>query len=95
MKKSPKKKAEKKAEPQFSISLTIGGKTYKGSGATPAEALSALSHPPKLMAKGIVCVSHGSARKEILLTPLMLKKLFYPSPSLRAVKAKQIFASMK
>lgn len=91
MAKSPKKKAEA----HYSITLTFGGKTYTGEGATPAEALGALPQPPKLMGKGTVAVAYDGIKKQMLMGPVQLKRLFYNSPGIQAVKAKQLFMLMK
>lgn len=93
MKKSPSKKAEKKAG--YAIKLTFGGKVYEGKGASPAEALGNLVQPPKLMGKGMVAVEYDGLKKQMLMGPVQLKRLFYNSPGIMAVKAKQLFMLMK
>ena len=54
------------------------------------EALQSLEHPGKIMAKGILTVSRGEKRRQILMMPMKVKQLFYTGPSLLAVKAKQL-----
>lgn len=95
MAKTPKKKATTPPAPQYSISLKLGDKTYEGTGATATEALGKLLKPAKMMIKGTVVVSDGQKKKTMLLTPVQLKRLFYNSPAIQAVKAKQLFMLMK
>jgi hypothetical protein len=90
-----KKSSPKKNSAAYSITLTFGGKQYKGSGSSPGEALASLERPPKLMAKGLVAVEYDGLKKQMLMSPVQLKRLFYNSPGIAAVKAKQIFMLMK
>lgn len=83
---------KKKIEPQYTITLLFGGKEYKGDGATPFQAVMSLQKPGKLMGRGIVTISNGKTTKKVSMTPVQLKRLFYLSPSLVEVKAKQLFA---
>ncbi len=80
---------------KFAISLTIGGKTYESSGETMLEALTALTRPAKIMAKGVLKLMNGDLKKELLLTPLRVKQLFFTSRGAKEVKAKQLEAGMK
>jgi hypothetical protein len=84
-----------KSKSNFSITLQLGNKTYKSSGATPTEALGALPKPNKIMAKGVVTVTAGKVKKELLLPPVKVKPLFYNSSGVQEVKAKQLFSLMK
>lgn len=79
----------------YTITLSIDGKDYKGEGDTPAEALASLEKPDKLMLKGTLTMTNGEESKFLILNPAQIKRLFYFSPSIRAVRAKQIFALMK
>ena len=89
---------KKVIEPQsanFGISLQLGGKIFSGSGETPLDALVHLPRPNKLMNKGILTMTSGAKKKELLLMPVKLKRVFYNSSSLRPVIAKQLFAELK
>lgn len=90
------KKTRTRAEkPAFSLTLVMGGRTYSGVGATEADALSNLERPNKIMAKGVLTVSSGDSKKVIAMTPLRIKQLFLTSRSLRAIRAKTVFAATK
>ena len=57
-------KENKKEE--YKISITLGGKVLKGSGATALEALQSIPTPDKIIAKGIFKISLGKLKKEIM-----------------------------
>lgn len=90
-----KAKSSPAAKEQCSITLTIGKDVYRGAGPTPTEALGALKRPAKIMSKGTVSVSMGSAVKSMLLQPVKIKRLFYNSRGVQDIIAKQLFALMK
>lgn len=71
----PKKIAEEK----YVISLQLGGKTLVGKGATTLEALRNIPVPEKIVGKGIIEITHGDKKKEMLFMPARLKRLFYPN----------------
>lgn len=79
----------------FSISLTLGGKTYTSSGETAFDALHAFVKPEKLTAKGIVTVEREGLKKTLLMTPVQLKRFFYQSPAMQRVRAKQLDIGLK
>lgn len=68
----------KKAESDFSISLTVGGQTIKSSAPSILEALVSLPVPKKIITKGSIAVSNGEKKAELLLTPIKMKRLLYP-----------------
>ena len=72
-----KKQLSKKKKPPYSITLQLADKTFKGQGESVAEALISMPKPEKIMAKGIVTVANGSLKKQILMYPMRLKRLFY------------------
>lgn len=88
-------KSPKAKKATYSLTLVMGGKTYKGTGETGADALNNLTKPDKIMAKGILTASSGKLSKDISMTPLRIKQLFLTSRSLRAIRAKTVFAAMK
>lgn len=88
----PKKVA--KAVPAFSISLQLGDRKYEGSGATAHEALMAVPKPDKMMGKGVLTITHGTLKKQMMFFPQRLKRLFY-SKNFQAIQAKQLALLMK
>lgn len=79
---------------KYSVTLVIGDKTYRGSGATPFEALYSLQKPVKNMSKGILTVSHGDNTRSVPITPVRIKQLFFTGKSLLEVKAKMVFMNL-
>ena len=79
----------------FIISLSLGDKTYKGQGENALEALTSMEKPVKIMHKGILTISNGSLKKELLMQPVKIKRLFFRSRSLLEVVAKQLAMGLK
>lgn len=81
--KTPKKRVKKAVEPdtsatpKFLITLKLADKTYLGQGETSLEALQAIPKPLKIVSKGTLCIEAEGKRKEILMYPVRLKRLFY------------------
>jgi hypothetical protein len=88
------KKTSKAKTPAFSITLTLGDKTYTSKGATALDALVALKQPEKIMGKGVVTLRQGDKMKTLLFYPQRLKRLFY-NPSFQAIQAKQLAILLK
>lgn len=78
----------------FSITLTIGDKTYTSKGDTALEALMNLKKPEKIVAKAIVTIRHGKLTKTQQFFPVRLKRLFY-NKLFQAIQAKQLALGMK
>lgn len=78
----------------YSLSLILGDKTYKSTGETVLDALQALEHPPKIMLKGVIIVKKGKLKKEQLMYPVRLKRLFY-NKNFLAIQAKYLEIGMK
>ena len=76
--------------PKYILELTMGDDQYKAKGDTVFEALLSLKKPSKIMAKGILTVSHGKNQKVLPMSPVRIKQLFFTGKSLLEVKAKQI-----
>lgn len=87
------KPTKPKATP-FEITLKLGDETYQSSGATVTDALSALTHPQKIMAKGILTVRQGDLSKTQLMMPVRLKRLFY-NKYFQQIMAKNLALGMK
>lgn len=85
-----KKKAQPAATSEYTITVKLGDKTYKGQGSTALAALSNIPKPTKIMNKGIITVEHGNLRRELMFMPVRLKRLFYSSPNFQAIHAKQL-----
>lgn len=85
----------KKATSAFSIKLVLGDKTYTSKGTTAFDALSALQKPEKIMAKGVLTLTHGTISKTILMYPPRLKRLFYGSDLFKEIQAKSLRLGLK
>ena len=70
----------------FKFHLDMCGVKSEGVGATALEALHALKPPVKITTKGVLTISVGDRKKEILLSVQRLKRLFYPNFQLVNVK---------
>lgn len=66
-------------QPEFSFSLKIGSQVLEGKGHTPLEALRAIERPIKIITKGVLTISHGDKKKEMLFNVPRLKRVFYPA----------------
>ena len=92
MGKTPKTKKTPKVEvaavPQYSISLTLGDKTYFSTGATAAEAFKKLPVPAKIVGKGFFSMENGARKFTKLYMPAQLKRLVRPSPMFRLINSK-------
>lgn len=64
-------------ETPYIITLKLGEETFKGQGETVADALVSMPRPEKIMAKGILTISQGNLKREMLMFPQRLKRLFY------------------
>lgn len=65
----------KKTNNEYKLSLTVGGETYTGAGATPLEALQSFNEPAKVTKQGVVTYSHGELSKTLTVTPFQIKSL--------------------
>lgn len=65
------------SEPPFIFSLNLGGNILVGKGATALEALRAIPVPNKIMSKGVLTISQGDKKKEMLFMVPRLKRIFY------------------
>lgn len=63
---------------EFVITLKIGQEIYRGSGVTAMEALENLPKPQKILLKGIVTVEKGEKKREQIMYPVRLRRLFWP-----------------
>lgn len=59
------------------FSLKIGSEVIESKGETILEALAALPRPDKIFLKGVLTISQGDKKTEILLQPQRIKRLFY------------------
>jgi hypothetical protein len=87
-------KKTKSPKDEFIVSLKLGDKTFEGTGKTALAALSAMPKPDKIVSKGILTISQGDAKRELLLWPIRLKRLFY-SPTYQAIQAKYLTMGLK
>lgn len=78
----------------YSITVQLGDKILKGEGDTVAEALIAIPRPEKIMEKGIVTIRQGNLKKELLMFPIRLKRLFY-NKNFQVIQAKWLGAGLK
>lgn len=66
------------ADKKFKISIKLGNMVIEGKGATVLEALQSIPVPLKITTKGILNISQGKKKKELVYTIPKLKRLFYP-----------------
>ena len=78
----------------YSISLKLGSDEYTSKGETAQEALVALKRPNKLMMKGVLTITDGVKKREVLMYPQRLKRLFY-NKTFQGIQAKVLTAGMK
>ena len=60
------------------ISIKLGNVIIEGEGLTALEALQNIPVPNKITTKGILTISQGQKKKELLYPIPKLKRLFYP-----------------
>ena len=70
--------AKKKSDSTYYITVSVGGKTIKGSGSTALEALQSLERPTKISSKAFFKVTKGDKSTELMFMPAKSKFLFYP-----------------
>lgn len=70
---------KKKRPKPYRISLTLNGTTLTGEGTTALEALQQIKRPVKIVTKGKLTITNGETEREVMLMPVNLKRLFYPS----------------
>lgn len=79
----------------FVITLKIGSDTLTGKGETAFDALNTLKVPEKIVGKGFLTIECGKAKREMMLLPVRLKRLFYSSRNTRIINAKALSLGMK
>jgi hypothetical protein len=79
----------------YSISLKLGNDVYESEGKTMYDALKSLPKPAKIMAKGVMTVAHGKQKREHLMMPPRVKRLYFTSTPSLQVLAKQLEVSLK
>lgn len=95
MKKVAKVVSKKKLETKdFKITLTMGNNVYRGQGVTAFEALASMAKPEKIMSKGVVLVESEGKKKELIMMPLRLKRLFY-NKIFQEIQAKWLGSGLK
>ena len=87
-------KVKKETASNISITLNIGGQIYVGEGETAIDALQAVPKPVKIMAKGVFTVSDGVKKKEVLMLPFRLRRLFY-NKLYQVIQLKSLCMGMK
>ena len=84
--KTPKKAISKKSG-QYSIAIVLGAETIRGTGDSMLSALKSIPVPVKVTTKGIINLTDGSKKAELVWIVPKIKKLFQPLA--QAVLAKQ------
>ena len=74
--KKPKEKVENNL---FKISIKLGNVILSGEGLTVLEAIRSIPVPNKITTKGILTISQGDKKKELVYAVPKLKRLFYPN----------------
>ncbi len=72
------------------ITVKLGQTTLTGEGATTLLALQAIKRPDHIKSNGIVTVECGGQKTERFFRPQQMNRVFYSSPSLQAIHAKQL-----
>lgn len=67
------------AEKKFKISIKLGNVVIEGEGLTALEALQSIPVPSKITTKGILTISQGQKKKELVYNVPKLRRLFYPN----------------
>lgn len=76
----PRKKAENKSTAEkFKISIQLGNVILNGEGLTALEALQNIPVPLKITTKGLITISQGKKKKELVYAVPKLRRLFYPN----------------
>ena len=74
--KKPKEKVENNL---FKIAIKLGNVLLSGEGLTALEEIRSITVPNKITTKGILTISQGEKKKELVYTIPKLKRLFYPN----------------
>lgn len=82
------KKAKKPTE-DYTAYITIAGKSFQASGATALDAIAALN-PDITKGRGILTLSHSGRRRERLLMPAHVFRLFNTHGIVRDILVKNI-----
>jgi hypothetical protein len=88
----PKTK-KKKTGSEYQISLTFGEYEIGGSGSTALAAIQSLPVPVKIVSKGLLKLTNGQKKVELMWMPAKLKRVFQPLA--QSVMAKQLEYLMK
>jgi hypothetical protein len=80
-------------EKKYVLVLTTGGKQFTSAGDTMEEAIANLNHPDKISTKGELHAMYGDLRHKLNLTPLAMKRFFYPMS--RGFMAKNLINGLK
>lgn len=68
---------KKKTDELVHLSLKMGNEVTESSGLTAYDALSSLKRPTKINLKGVLTITQGDKKKELLLNPVKIKRIFY------------------
>lgn len=90
---STEAQTEPKKQPHFSITLRIGNDVYSGEGETALEALQKIEKPVKIFQKSVLTVREGDKSKEMLMMPVKVKRIFFPSS--QPIIVKWLFAGLR
>ena len=82
-------KAVKKDENEYKVTVRVLGKTYEATGATVSEALLNLN-PQNCKGVGVMVVSHGDVKKERILAPATLFRLFNTAGMSKQIAIKNV-----
>lgn len=80
-------------EPQYTVTLLIGDKTYSYSAETLERALHDFPRPNKITAKGILSVTGNGKSFKRMLMPQDMRRILWPVSSV--IQAKIIQGAMK
>ena len=77
----------------YEATLLLLGKTYTAKGKTPFDAISGLNPQGMAKTKSILIVAKGKRKRERVLMPFVINRMFNLSPTVREVTTKNV-ASM-
>lgn len=91
----PTKKAPPKPNlPQYKLSLHLGNELHEAEAPSVAEGLDAIKSPNLHKAKGIITVTYGKLKAQVILFPIHLKKLFN-NKTAKVLFQKRILGALK
>ncbi len=77
------------ATSSYKVTFLLQKKEYKGSGNTFASAIRSVDFP-RIVSAGVLKISKGKESKERIISPILLRKIVAPSPTVRDLAIKNL-----